>query len=219
MKYGSMLAGLAILAVSGTSVADGEKTAVRGEYVEARTCAVWTGSCFANGEVNLLGKNAVVGWAVSRGSWDGVSIDGLKIIAVLNAEGTLHTKYEGKVTSVVFVDKSASEAQAAALVAMAKALAPDHLATITKTERKAITFSRKGIEATLTAEKELQVKTEAICTCDSTACHAYLFYPAVSASTEVESAKAVAHRYQGDALGGIRWSDPDRQSAMVGTFS
>jgi hypothetical protein len=217
MKHGMILATLAL--VAGTSAADGEKTAVRGDYVEARTCAVWTGSCFANGEVNLMGKNAVVGWSVTKGSWEGVAVDGLKIVAVLSAEGTLHTKYEGKVTSIVFVDKNASDAQTAALVAMARSLAPDHLSDIRKTERRAIEFTRKGIEATLRAEKELQVKTAAICHCDSTSCHAYLFYPAVSKSTEVESAKAVAHQYQGEALGGVRWSDPDRQSAMVGTFA
>lgn len=220
MKHAMMAAVLAFLAgPAGAVLADGDRTGIRGDYVEARTCAVWTGSCFANGEVNLLGKNAVVGWSVTQGSWDGVALDGLKIVAVLGAEGTLHTKYEGKVTSVVIVDRNASEAQAAALVSMAKSMAPDHLAHIAKTERRAIAFARKGIEATLTAEKELQVKTAPICTCDSTSCHAYLFYPAVSKATDVESAKAVANAYQGEGLGGVRWSDPERQSAMVGTFA
>lgn len=216
MKHGMILAILAISA--GTLNADGDRTAVRGEYIEARTCAVWIGSCFANGEVNLMGKNAVVGWSVSKGSWDGVSVDGLKIVAVLNAEGTLHTKYEGKVTSVVFVDKKATCAQEKALVAMAKALAPDHLSDVRKIERKAIDYSRKGIEATLTVEKEIQVKTKALCLCDQASCNAYLFYPAFSKSAEVESAKTVAHSYQGEDLG-VRWSDPERQSAMVGTFA
>jgi hypothetical protein len=219
MKHGKILAGLAILAISaGTVLADGDRKSIRGEYVEARTCAVWIGSCFANGEVNLMGKNAIVGWSVTEGSWDGVALDGLKIVAVLNAEGTLHTKYEGKVNSIAFVDKNATDAQAAALLAMAKALAPDHLSDIRKIERKAITSSRKGIEATLTVEKELQLKTKAICVCDQASCNAYLFYPAFSASTQVESAKTVTHSFEGDALG-VRWSDPERQGAMVGTFA
>jgi hypothetical protein len=219
MKHAKILAGLAILAVSaGTVLADGDtKPTIRGEYVEARTCAVWIGSCFANGEVNLLGKNAIVGWSVTEGSWDGVKLDGLKIVAVLDSEGTLQTKYEGKVKSIAFVDKNATDAQATALVAMAKALAPDHLSNLGKTERKEITSKRQGIEATLTVEKELQLKTKAICTCDQASCNAYLFYPAFSKSTQVESAKTDAHSYQGEGLG-VRWSDPERQGAMVGTF-
>lgn len=216
MKHGMILAILAISA--GTVNADGDRSTVRGEYLEARTCAVWIGSCFANGEVNLMGKNAVVGWSVTAGSWDGVSLDGLKIVAVLNAEGTLQTRYEGKVSSIVFVDKSAGEAQEKALLSMAKALAPDHLSDIRKVERREIAHSRKGIEATLTVEKEIQVKTKAICLCDQASCNAYLFYPSFSKSAEVESAKTIAHSYQGEQLG-VRWSDPERQSAMVGTFA
>jgi hypothetical protein len=220
MKHGKFLAGLAILTLSaGTVLADGtKKPSIRGEYVEARTCAVWIGSCFANGEVNLMGKNAIVGWSVIEGSWDGVTLDGLKIVAVLNSEGTLQTKYEGKVTSIAYVDQKATEAQASALVAMAKALAPDHLGDVRKIERRTITSSRKGIEASLVVEKALQLKTKAVCLCDQASCNAYLFYPAFSKSTEVESAKTVAHSYEGDALG-VRWSDPERQSAMVGTFT
>jgi hypothetical protein len=220
MKHGKILAGLAVLTLSaGTVLADGDKkSSIRGEYVEARTCAVWIGSCFANGEVNLLGKNAIVGWSVTEGSWDGVALDGMKIVAVLNAEGTLQTKYEGKVTSIAFVDKKATDAQAAALVAMAKALAPDHLSDVRMIERREITSCRKGIEATLTVAKELQLKTKAVCICDQASCNAYLFYPAFSKSTEVESAKTVAHSYEGEGLG-VRWSDPERQSAMVGTFA
>jgi hypothetical protein len=220
MKHGKILAGLAILTLSaGTVLADGTKKAsIRGEYVEARTCAVWIGSCFANGEVNLMGKNAVVGWSVKEGLFDGVALDGLKIVAVLNAEGTLHTKYEGKVFAIVYVDGKATDRQADALVAMAKSLAPDHLADVRKVERKAIEFSRKGLQATVTVAKEIQVKTAEICACENTTCHAYLFYPAFSKSTQVESAKSLAHSYQGDQLG-VRWSDPERQSAMVGTFA
>ena len=32
---------------------------ITGKYVEARTCDVWTGPCFANAEFDLTGKNAV----------------------------------------------------------------------------------------------------------------------------------------------------------------
>ena len=45
----SILTGLAILALSaGTVLADGDAVKIRGEYLEARTCSVWVGSCFSN---------------------------------------------------------------------------------------------------------------------------------------------------------------------------
>jgi len=219
MKHGKVLASLAILAVSsGVGLADGDAPRIRGEYIEARTCSVWVGSCFSNSEANLMGKNAILGWSVKEGSWNGVKLDGLKLVALLNAEGTLQTKYEGKIGAVVYVDKTATEQQADALVAMAKELAPDHLAAISKVERKAIAFTRKGVEATLTADSDVRLKTGPICRCDSTSCHAYLVYTAFSKSTEVECAKAETNSYKGEELG-VRWSDPDRPSAMVGTFA
>ncbi len=219
MKHGRSVAALAILTLAaGTGLADGEAAKIRGEYVEARTCSVWVGSCFSNGEANLLGKNAVIGWSVTEGSWNGEKLDGLKVVALLSAEGTLQTPYEGKVGSVVFVDQKASEKQAEALVALARELAPGHLSRIARVEKKEIAFSRKGVEATLTADQDLRLKTGPICHCDSTSCHAYLVYSAFSKSTEVECAKAEANNYKGEGLG-VRWSDPDRPSAMVGTFA
>ena len=156
--------------------------------------------------------------AVTEGSWNGEKLDGLKIVALLSSEGTLQTRYEGKVGSIVFVDKTASDKQAEALLAMAKALAPDHLANVAKVEKKAVAFSRSGVLAELTADSDVKIKTGPICHCESTSCHAYLVYDAFSKSTEVECAKAETNDYKGEALG-VRWSDPDRASAMVGTFA
>ena len=35
---------------------------ITGKYIEARTCDVWTGPCFANAEMGMGGKHAVLGW-------------------------------------------------------------------------------------------------------------------------------------------------------------
>jgi hypothetical protein len=219
MVYGKLLAGvLAVVLCSGVAGAMPGETAVKGEYIEARTCNVWTGACFANGEMALLGKNAVVGWSVSKGSWEGVSLDGLKVVAALNSEGTLGTKYEGKVTSALYVDEKATCAQAEALVALAKALAPKELAHVIRVEKKAVAFSRSGIKATLKVGSEIGIKTDEICDCNSSGCTAMRFYDPVSRSVEVECAKAVTNSYQDGALG-VRWSESGLQGAMLGTFS
>src|ERR1700716_2804401 len=68
-------------------------THVRGEYVEARTADVYTGPCFANSEVGLTGDLAVLGWKIDKGSWDGVSLNGLSIVGVVRAKSTLGDYY------------------------------------------------------------------------------------------------------------------------------
>ena len=38
---------------------------------------MWTGPCFANAEMGLAGKEAVMAWKVDQGSWNDVKLDGL----------------------------------------------------------------------------------------------------------------------------------------------
>src|SRR5437879_3668775 len=44
---------------------------IRGDYLETRSADVYTGQCFANGEVNLVGNEAILAWHEQSGSWDG----------------------------------------------------------------------------------------------------------------------------------------------------
>src|SRR5262245_42933602 len=91
-----------------------------GQYIEARTCDIWTGQCFANAEINLTGKNALMGWKVDKGEFDGVSLDGLGVVAVVAASDTLGLQQNGAAKAVLIVDSRASATQKAALVKLAK---------------------------------------------------------------------------------------------------
>ena len=68
---------------------DRRQAAVSGDYVEIRSCDVYTGSCFANAEMGLEGKDAIMTWSIRKGEVDGVNLDGLKVVAVVRASGTL----------------------------------------------------------------------------------------------------------------------------------
>src|ERR1700722_15062317 len=67
---------------------------IYGDYMEARTADVYTGPCFANSEAGLIGNLAVFGWKVDKGSWEGVSLDGLSVVAAVRANATLGNVYE-----------------------------------------------------------------------------------------------------------------------------
>ena len=103
---------------------------IRGEYLEARTCDVYTGPCFANAEMDLAGKEALMAWKVDTGSWNGVSLDGLGVAVVLSAERTLgfdgiFAMKAGAIRSVVLVDARADAKQRQALLAFARDSAGD----------------------------------------------------------------------------------------------
>ncbi len=192
---------------------------VRGDYVEARTCDVWTGPCFSNSEINIRGKEAVAGWSVEKGIWDGETLDGLKVVAVLKSEGTLHSEWQGKVQAAMYVDQKATTAQAAALVSMARALSSKLLSDIVAVERGAISLKRDGLEAALTVGEHLAIRTAPFCPCDSICCHEEQSYPSICESAKVECAKTLENTYKGDALKDVRWSELNKRSGMVGRFA
>src|SRR5262249_59969486 len=109
-----------------------------GSYVEARTCDVWTGPCFANAEVNLDGKHAVLGWKIKKGSFDNVSLDGLSVVAVVAASDTLGVAQAGQAKAVLIVDRRASSAQRDALLRLAKSQAGALLRNVVRGQSGAI---------------------------------------------------------------------------------
>src|SRR5215469_796181 len=102
-----------------------EAAGVTGDYVEVRSADVYTGPCFANSQVDLEGKQAILAWHVQRGSWQGVDLAGLSVVAVVNANATLgdptHNPYPA--SAVLIVDQRANPAERAALESMAKSQA------------------------------------------------------------------------------------------------
>src|SRR5207253_590557 len=95
---------------------------IRGDYLETRSADVYTGQCFANGEVNLVGNEAILAWRVQSGSWDGVQLEGLTVAAAVRAKGTLGDPYENPypAKAVLLVDDQASAQQRIALTNFAK---------------------------------------------------------------------------------------------------
>src|SRR6266568_4671645 len=69
------------------------KAAIQGDYVEVRSADVYTGPCFANSEVDLEGKQAILTWKIRNGSWNGVNLDGLSVVAVVQANATLGDRF------------------------------------------------------------------------------------------------------------------------------
>jgi len=193
---------------------------VSGEYAEARTCDVWTGPCFANGEMNLTGDRAILAWSIAEGELHGVERDGLRVVVSIDAEGTLGTDAEGKVRAVLYIDERASEPQATALGELVRSLAPRYMKNVIATHREEITFKRKGASVSVVVGKKPVVRVETkplLAHCDTVCGNESMFYPALATVTGAECAKTVEHSYRGSDLG-TRWSHPNARSAMIGRF-
>src|ERR687886_1985957 len=104
--------GLALVLACGAALkaSRAEGDGVRGDYVEARTASVFAGACHYNGELTTAGREAVLAWNVTSGSWNGVDLAGVRAVAVVGSEANLADSAAARRSELV-VDSSASEAQ------------------------------------------------------------------------------------------------------------
>jgi len=218
-------AGLAAFALSGVALAANvPATDLKGAYVEARTADVYTGACFANSEVQLVGNLAVFGWKINKGAWQGVNLDGLAVVAAVRASSTLgdRTGSAYPVKAVLMVDERASLEQRDALRRFAVRQTGDLLQDIVKVEALPIEFEVKGASihaasVALSAGTLARLETRAIEQGDHVCAHEETWYDPLTQLDHAMPAFTLAHRFDGRGLNS-RWSSPDKRSAFVGTF-
>src|SRR5450432_625666 len=94
---------LAIVTLAAQQSTSNELAVVKakGMYVEARTCDVWTGPCFANAEFNLGGKEGMLAWRIDKGQEGDLSLDGFSVIAVVSAANTLGLEQNSPGKSII----------------------------------------------------------------------------------------------------------------------
>ena len=194
---------------------------ISGQYIEARTCDVWTGPCFANAEMSLDGKHAVLAWKVDKGAVDNVRLDGLSVVAVVSASDTLGLEQTGPAKSVLLVDARADAAQRAALVRLAKEEAGDLVGKVIDIQNTKIQFDistcTEGGCARLEAGKA-RVETRCLDGHHDKVCgNESEFYPPLSKGVKARAAVAVEHSFIGKGFNET-WKDSQRRGAYVGSF-
>jgi len=195
---------------------------VSGQYIEARNCDVWTGPCFANAEMNLTGKNAVMAWKVDKGTLDGVRLDGLAVAAVVSASDTLGLAQTGPARALLMVDDKANAAQRAALVRLAKQQGGRLLARVVGVETAPVRLElcqcKDGGCASLQAGTTARIRTRCIdCKHDKLCGNEGNFYPPLVKNVKAQAAVAVEHSFSGKAFNET-WKDSERRGAYVGSF-
>jgi len=216
-----MLRLLTIAALALVLTAAPVRAGVTGKYVEVRNCDVWTGPCFANAEGNLSGKNAVLVWHIDEGTLGGVRLDGLTVVAVVEASDTLGLEQTGDATAVLIVDSRATQAQRQALIRLAQAQGGDLLKNIAKVHsasiRADICNCKEGGCADIDAGVA-RVKTRCLDHHQDKACgNESAYYPPLTAG--VQCTPAVAdHTFSGSGLP-MTWQENGRRGAYVGTFA
>ena len=218
--YVSVLAGVAlmvVLAVPGCA-------AITGDYIEARSADVYTGPCFANGQVGLVGNEAILAWKIKEGDWKGANLNGLGVVAVVKAHATLgdpyHSPYPAE--SVLIVDQRATSRQRLALQDFAAFMAGRLLSHVVRVEAAPIQLIVPQEEhhgaALLVAGNLARIETRSLCQGDDICGNEFVYYPPLVQLIHAMPAFTIEDSFQGKGLDVI-WNHMGQRSAFVGTFS
>jgi hypothetical protein len=216
---------LVSLMLAATSLAASQSApAISGDYLEVRSCDVFTGPCFANAEMGLSGKEGILVWSVREGAWNGVALNGLSVIAVVRTDGTLgDLRYEPRAgKAVLIVDAKASVRQRQALADMASTLGKRLIKEVAEVKTTTIdvnlhTCSRMGC-ASINAAGLVEISTRCLGDKDHLCGNEDRYYPPL---TEVEGAFPAfteVASYKGNGLN-LTWQLSGTRSAYLASFA
>ena len=195
---------------------------VSGTYVEARTCQVYTGPCFANGEVGSAGKNAIMTWSIDDGSFAGVELAGQSVAVVVKASHTLGFKGLGDAKStkaIVIVDSSGDAAKADALTSFALSqtgIRPDQVAAVQHADIE-MQFDTDKLTADVQVGEIARLETRKARPGDCICSNESAYYPPLTALKGFVPGVTMEGEVSARRLG-TRWSIPDSRTAYLGTF-
>jgi hypothetical protein len=209
---------LATAALALTLAAPATAGEITGQYLEARTCDVFTGPCFANADTGIIGKHAVMAWKIDRGA----KLDGLGVVAVVAARETLGQQQNAPGKAVLLVDERATPTQREALIAFAKEQGGDLLSNVIDVKSAAIDFDvcacKENSCAKLKVGDLVKVETRCLDRDHDKGCgNESNFYPPLAKGVKARAAVAVENTFKGKAFGET-WTDPERRGAYVGAF-
>jgi hypothetical protein len=219
-------ASVLILLLAAFAALAGKQTvpAISGDYLEVRSCDVFTGPCFANAEMGLAGKEAIMVWSVREGSWKGTALDGLSVIAVIRTDGTLgDVRYEprsGK--AVLVVDARANTDQQEALTDLARSLAGKLIKEVAAVKTSSIeakmgACAKSGCAA-VKAGDIVNISTRCFGENDHVCGNEDIFYQPLTDVTGATPAFTEMAAFKGTGLN-LTWQATGQRSAFLAAFA
>lgn len=214
---------IAVLSAMGTAFASQQTPTISGDYLEVRSCDVFTGPCFANAEMGLTGKEGILVWSVRDGHWNGTAVKGLNVIAVVRTDATLgDLKYHprrGK--AVLIVDDKATSEQREALADFAKTMGGELISEVVDVKTSSMTVDigtcKNAGCASIKASGLVEISTRCIGGKDHLCGNEENFYPPLTTVQNPLPAVSEIAAYRGDGLG-LTWQGTGQRNVYLASF-
>ncbi len=202
MKRVSIAIGLLLIAQAAFA---GGRGRVTGDYVEARTAEVFAGGCIMNSEAETMGRQAILAWRIATGSFDGVTLDGLTVVAAVAGDRNLGMREMGgeeptSVKAIITVDPRATAEQRDALVALVRELSGGLISEVVRVETARVRFATTSnyVEVSVPDSVDLVVNKEMK---HDPSCGAMQWFKPFTSMMESAMGTAESHSFSGDRPG------------------
>jgi hypothetical protein len=204
---------------SGTSAPKAASAAnkIAGDYVEVRTASVFTGACHYNGELVTTGRDAVMAWRFASGTWNGVDLSGLRVVAAISSDQNLAQEQAARKTELV-IDARASEAQAAALTSLLREKCGARLGEIAGVRRANISFEHADRDYAVTADRFASIGVQPMPNGECCKQPHLVWYSPLAPLDSRKVGYTVRAAYTAGTVGDP-WSREGENSAFYGSFS
>src|SRR3989442_16036870 len=174
--------------------------------------------------MGLTGKEGMLVWSVGEGSWNGASLDGLSVIAVVRTDGTLgDLRYQPRSgRAVLIIDAKADAKQRAALTDFARSMAGSLIQEVADVEASTIeaklgTCTQAGC-ASVKAGNLVEISTRCLGSKDHLCGNEETFYPPLTEVSGAYPAFTELAAFKGSGLN-LTWQATEQRSAFLGAFA
>ena len=190
---------------------------VQGEYLEARSVSVYVGACHYGAEYVEGGREATLVWNIHQGTWKGVSLEGLTVVAVVTARNNLAIDTSTR-RSVLYLDEKVTSEQRTAVVDLMTTKRSEILGEIVSTESTPIAFSKEGVKYDLRVGEALTLSVSRYPCQNCTQPHQIWYKPLEQLDAPIVG-KSTSYCYQ-DKILSVTWNcGEDTNNVFVGDFA
>jgi hypothetical protein len=173
-----------------------------------------------NGEAGTVGREALLAWKVDRGQVNGVSLDGLAVVAALASDTNMGIHEIGgestPARAAIYTDSRATAAQRKALVAMVKSLSGRLIGSVVQETAAPIQFAENGHQITVSTDTmKLAVGKHLN---HEASCGNKQWFNPLTKVDRAEMGTTDQNEFSAQVLN-TKWSDPNKRSSFFGTFS
>lgn len=209
---------LVVMLLAGVGLSE-PRGPVTGQYLEDRSSRVYGCPCEWSSEYSSGGREAVLAWRIESGEYEGESLAGLRLAAVLAGEFTLSVATSPR-RSALFVDADAPAVQRRAGVDWLRSQYAEILGHVLGVDEVPIQFKLDADSATLRVGDILDLEMRRANLLEDTQSWASLLYDPLTKLTSSTLGTTTNTQYNGSADLAMRWT---RQEAAItgyyGTFS